>query len=93
MDKDILENWEEEFEKLVTIKYVEKFGRGSTNRLNWGCEECGGEDAENDIKQFISSLLQAQREHERARASNYLRKICWSEEDIKAFLDWGNLNP
>lgn len=53
--------WEDEWEKFVKNGYKEKFGLSSSNRLNWGCEECGGENAEEDIKQFISTKLAEQR--------------------------------
>ena len=43
--------------------------------------------------QALSSYAKTQFERARSlefyRATDYLRKLCWSEKDIKAFHDWG----
>ena len=54
--------WEEEFDKFVDKNYEEKFGLSSTFKLVWGCEECSGGDAESDIKDFIRTLRQKDKE-------------------------------
>lgn len=77
-NKSILDNWEEEFEKFVETQYNEKFGMSSTNRLNWGCEECGGGsdvDAEDDVKRFISLLLQVEKEKDKQRLLEGVEKM------------------
>lgn len=38
----------------------------------------------------VEALLEAQKVIERQRAIEYLQKICWSKEDIEAFLNWNN---
>lgn len=76
--------WEEEFDKFVDKNYEEKFGLSSTNKLNWGCEECGGEDAESDIKNFIRTLRQKDKERLMEGLDKIEPPVC-SPEDITAY--------
>ena len=50
-------------------------------------------DLEKRIAQALDSHGKTQFERARNlefyRATDYLRKLCWSEKDIKAFHDWG----
>lgn len=38
----------------------------------------------------VDELMAATLRLEQQRASEYLRKTCWSEKDIELFLKWGN---
>lgn len=56
--KELQEQKMKEFEEFVEIKHKNEYGMSSTYKLVWGCEECGGEDAEQDIKNFIQQAQQ-----------------------------------
>lgn len=83
----------EDFDKFVSKNYKKKFGLSSSNRLNWGCEECGGQDAEEDIKEFISTSIQqllAQRDEEIIKIIENMGRLGLNqrEKDWNAMLGW-----
>lgn len=87
-------NWKEKYKKFVEEKYKEKFqGEGnlsSTNRLNWGCEECGGEDAEEDIENFIEQFI-SERDKECVEVFSLVKKAYWETHTALEKLEQTNI--